>query len=292
MASKTNTNSASRKNKARCARAGIIAVALLCGVPAAHDVIGTGAFFTDKATVEKSVNVGTMKMKVTDNSLLDPDFGTHNADGTTTGAIKTPGYQGTMTDFVIPTATDAAKPSTGIINPGDDGLYAYTIENTGEKSFDTAKVVKVIITLKDATAKADAAADKDAYVIEGFDAPYVEAKDNVLTLTYAATDSKVLNGSVENDGGDGTSAAFAYNTAFNRNVKNKFQDADIKIVTNVYAKQHRNSVASTLSIDTKTGNITGTGDWTDIANFETAVGSANAAATPAATGIPEDNDAD
>lgn len=259
---------AENKKKSSNMRKGVLAVALMCGIGAVGGIAGTSAFFTDKADINKSVNVGTMNMKVTDLSDLDGDYGTHQDDGATVGAITTAGYQGA--DFNKPTATDAAKPSTGIINPGDDGIYAYKIENTGEKSFDTAKVVTVTVTLKDKAATVKADEDKDAYTIEGLGTPYVSANGNVLTLKYAANDSEILSGSVENDG-KGTSAAYAYNTAFSRAVKNKFQDADIKIETTVYAKQHRNSIASDLSVDSKTGTLQGTGDWTNIGDFETVV---------------------
>lgn len=269
-----NTNKSSNRM-----RKGVLAVALLCGIGAVGGVVGTGAFFTDKATVDRTVNVGTMNMKVADLSDLDGDYGTHNADGSTTGAIKTTGYQGAS--FTLPAATDKAKPSTGIINPGDDGIYAYKIENTGEKSFDTAKVVTVTVTLKDANATMTADADGSAYTIEGLGTPIVAVDKNVMTLTYKASDAEILSGSAEADG-KGTSAVYAYNTAFARNVKNKFQDADIKIDTVVYAKQHRNSIASELKVN-EDGTVTATGDWENIAEFESVADHA---------GIPEDNNAD
>ena len=259
---------------------GVLVVALLCGIGAVGGIAGTSAFLTDKAEIEKSANVGTMNMTVTDMSDLDGDYGTHKTDGSTAGAITTPGYQGG--EFQLPTATDAAKPSTGIINPGDDGIFAYKIENTGEKSFDTAKVVTVTVTLKDSSAKVDAAADKDAYTIEGLGTPGVSATGNVLTLTYATTDSEILSGSVEKDG-NGTSAVYAYNTAFSRAVKNKFQNADIKINTAVYAKQHRNFIASNLKVADDGHTVTGTGDWTNIKTFETVIDVIE---------IDEDNNAD
>ena len=267
-------------------QAGILTVALLCGIGAVSGIAGTSAFFTDKATVESSANVGTMNMKVTDLSDLDGDYGTHKTDGSTAGAITPPGDQGS--DFTLPVATDAASPSKGIINPGDDGIYAYKIENTGEKSFDTAKVVTVTVTLKDSNAKVDATADKDAYTIEGLGTPVVSATGNVLTLTYAATDSEILSGSVEKDNGDKTSVAYAYNTAFSRTVKNKFQNADIKINTTVYAKQHRNSIASELNVADDGSAVIGTGDWTSIGHFETVLDAAKTGVVE----IDEDNNAD
>lgn len=257
---------AENKKKSSCMRKGVLAVALLCGIGAVGGIAGTSAFFTDKSQINSTVNVGTMNMKVTDMSDLDGDYGTHNADGSTTGAIKTAGYQGT--DFTLPAATDAANPSTGIINPGDDGIYAYKIENTGEKSFDTAKVIRVTVALKDSAATMSDA-DDGSYTIDGLGTAKPTFKGNTMVLTYAQNDSEALSGSVEKDG-KGTSAVYAYNTAFSRDVKNKFQDATITIHTDVYAKQHRNSVTSALKI-ADDGTVEGTGDWTNIGSFETVV---------------------
>lgn len=263
---------AENKKKSSGMRKGVLAVALLCGIGAVGGIAGTSAFFTDKSQINSTVNVGTMNMKVTDMSDLDGDYGTHNADGSTTGAIKTAGYQGT--DFTLPAATDAANPSTGIINPGDDGIYAYKIENTGEKSFDTAKVVCVAVQLTSGN-KLDGTADKDVYTIDGLGAPYVQvthmatgsSQGDRLDLIYVSADTEVLSGSKEADG-KGTSAVYAYNTMFDRMAKNKFQGAFINIYTTVFAKQHRNSADSALSIDPSTGELIATGDWKNIESFE------------------------
>lgn len=247
-----NTNKSSNRM-----RKGVLAVALLCGIGAVGGVVGTGAFFTDKATADSTVNVGTMNMKVADLSDLDGNYAT----------LQKVGYQGA--DYTLPDALDKDNPSTGIINPGDTGIYAYKIENTGEKSFDTAKVTRVTIKLKDASATMDAAGDNGSYTIDGLGTAKPVVKGNTMVLTYAANDSKVLSGSKENDG-DGTSAAYAYNTVFSRGVKNKFQGATITIHTDVYAKQHRNSIDSELKI-ADDGTVNGTGDWTEIGSFEQVV---------------------
>lgn len=251
-------------------------IAILCcalGAAGYGGAAGVSAVFTDHESISKATNVGTMNMKLTDLSDLDGQYGTVNtSSGATTGAVTTSGYQGL--DYTRPAAKDAANPSTGVINPGDDGIYAYKIENTAEKSFDTAKVTKVTVTIKSKdpagkTAQLALADDKNAYVIEGLGTPYVKlVNDQTMELTYASNDTEVLSGSLENDG-KGKSAAYAYNTAFARNSKNKFQDCDVKIDTTVYAKQHRNSITSALSVNTSTGAIQGTGDWAQIGTFET-----------------------
>lgn len=259
-----------KKVSKRKVAAGVAAVA----VAAAIGIGGASAFFTDQASISKKQNVGTMNMKLTDLSDLDGQHGTFDsATGKTTGAVATEGYQGT--DYTVLAATDAANPSTGIINPGDDGIYAYKIENTAEKSFDTAKVTKVTVKIKGTDPAGNAATitkadDAGAYTISGLGTPYVkQVDDQTLELTYASNDTEVLSGSVEKDG-KGTSAAYAYNTVFARDqLKNKFQDADVKIDTTVYAKQHRNGMDSKLSVNAETGALEGTGDWAEVGSFET-----------------------
>lgn len=303
MASKTNTNSASRKNKVRRARAGIIAVALLCGIPAAHDVIGTGAFFTDKASIDANTNVGTMDMQVYNLSDLDGNYGTIDAaTGKTTGAIEHEGYQGP--DFSLTRATDADNPSTGIINPGDSGIYAFKIVNAGEKSFDTCAVTTVEMTY--ASHEQPGGGNASAKVIRrvgysGGGDPFGSREDEITiwpwesgmepgkyitglsgkywvdhmhlahlaksVILFEPVQGPTLSGSLEKDG-ETTSAAFAYNAVLSREAPNAEQGAQYKVTTIIYAKQHRNSAESTIDYD-ENGNLTGTGDWAQIAEFET-----------------------
>lgn len=253
--------------------AGIAALCLALGAAGYGGAAGVSAVFTDHKTINQATNVGTMNMKLTDLSDLDGQYGTVNTStGVTTGAVTTGGYQGLT--YTRPTAKDASNPSKGVINPGDDGIYAYQISNTAEKSFDTAKVTTVTVKIKNTDPAGQPAAltlasDKNAYVIEGLGTPYAKLVDNqTIQLTYASNDTEVLSGSLEKDG-KGNTAAYAYNTAFARNSKNKFQDCDVTIDTTVYAKQHRNSIDSKLSVDTSTGKIEGTGDWAQIGSFET-----------------------
>lgn len=256
-------------------QAGVLAVALLCGIGAVGGIAGTNAFFTDKAEISSSANAGTMSMEVIDLSDIGNNLGTLNADGSVTGAIKNPGYQGVDAGgggvHMVPKPPVMRSNLTKqIINPGDSGVLGYQIVNTGEKSFDTAKVVRVAVRLTSGN-KLDDTADKDVYTIDGLGAPHVEVVQSpggdVLVLTYAATDTEVLSGSKEADG-KGTSAVYAYNTMFDRMAKNKFQSATIGISTIVFAKQHRNSADSALSIDPNTEDLIATGDWKSIEQFE------------------------
>ena len=260
-------------------QAGVLAVALLCGIGAVGGIAGTNAFFTDKAEISSSANAGTMSMEVIDLSDIGNNLGTLNADGSVTGAIKNPGYQGVDAGgggvHMVPKPPVMRSNLTKqIINPGDSGVLGYQIVNTGEKSFDTAKVVRVAVRLTSGN-KLDDTADKDVYTIDGLGTPYVKvthmaagsSQGDSLDLIYVTTDTEVLSGSKEADG-KGTSAVYAYNTMFDRMAKNKFQGAVIWISTTVYAKQHRNSADSELSIDPNTGAPIATGDWENIMQFE------------------------
>lgn len=264
-------------------QAGVLAVALLCGIGAVGGIAGTNAFFTDKAEINSSANAGTMSMEVIDLSDIGNNLGTLNADGSVTGAIKKPGYQGVDVGGggvhhahkspvmrISCQGCEHEHEARKIINPGDSGVLGYQIVNTGEKSFDTAKVVQVVVQLKPGS-KLNDATDRDAYTIDGLGAPHVEVVQSpggdVLVLTYAVADTEVLSGSKEADG-KGTSAVYAYNTMFDRMAKNKFQSATIGISTIVFAKQHRNSADSALSIDPNTEDLIATGDWKSIEQFE------------------------
>lgn len=270
-------------------------VLAMAGVLGCGGVLGASAFFTDHETTTASAKAGTFNMAVTDMSDLDGNF----RDWATLTAQS--GEKGYVADaqvgtkamaengkkdatFALPAATDAANPSTGIINPGDTGIYAYKVENTAEKSMDTAKTVKVTLTLaEDAKmptsdtdpalidAKFDKTKDASAYTLEGLGEPKVVVSENgkTMTLSYAVADTEILDGTIEKDAATPqTAVTYAYNADFNRLCGNKYQGLGVKIDTTVYAKQHRNSLASTLSVN-EDGTFTGTGDWADIAHFET-----------------------
>lgn len=265
-------------------------VLAMAGVLGCGSVLGASAFFTDQASSQANAKVGTFNMAVTDMSDLD---GNYRDWATLTAQTGEQGYAadaqvGTKVmaengkkaaDFTKGAATDAANPSTGIINPGDTGIYAYKVENTAEKSMDTAKTVKVTVKLADGvTETLDKAKDANAYTIEGLGDPVVLVSDDgkTMDLYYAQADTDILDGSIEKDSGvaEGQSAlTYAYNADFNRLCNNKFQGMDVTIKTTVYAKQHRNSLNSTLAVNKAATNeadvFTGTGDWAEIANFKT-----------------------
>ena len=265
MSKEKNTN---KKSVSKAIR--VSAIALTVGV-VGFSAQSAWSFFTDHANMSKNTVVGKMNMKITDQSDLDGQYGTIVTSGTNAGTVNTAlaakeGYQGVT--YTKPAAKDAAKPSAGIINPGDNGIYSYRIESIAEKSFDTAKTVTVTLTATNGAFANDA--DKSVYTIKGLGTPYVSVSQDkkTCTLKYAQADTQVISGSKEADGA-GTTAVYAYDTLFDRNAKNKFQGLTVKIDTTVYAKQHRNGVDSTLSVSQTDGSWVGTGDWTAIGSFET-----------------------
>ena len=267
-------------------------VLAMAGVLGCGGILGASAFFTDHETTQATATVGTFNMQVTDMSDLDGQYSSWSADGVQTKVLTAAGAQAddvrgaeTVVDAdhkKYANAKDFDNPSTGIINPGDTGIYQYKIANIAEKSMDTAKTVKVTLTLAadakmptsatDPTlidAKFDKATDADAYTIDGLGTPVAVVSEDgkTMTLSYAQADTEVLSGSKEADGA-ANNVIYAYNADFNRLCGNKYQGLGVKIDTTVYAKQHRNGINSTLTVKND-GSIAGTGDWAEIANFET-----------------------
>lgn len=260
-------------------------VLALAGVLGCGGILGASAFFTDKEVTQATATVGNFNMTVTDLSDLDGQYSSWGTDGSQTKVLTTTGKQtadarGAQVDGknVYANAKDKDNPSTGIINPGDTGIFQYEVENTSEKSMDTAKTVKVTVALKaGSTDTINKAEDASVYTIDGLGTPAIVmgADNKSMTLYYAMADTDVLDGSIEKDSGvtgGQTSMIYAYNADFNRLAKNKFQGLKVTVDTTVYAKQHRNSLDSTLKTNpAATGDtdaFIGTGDWQEIGSFE------------------------
>lgn len=255
-------------------------VAVLAAVSAL--VVGSAmsgsAFFTDKEVITKNTKVGTMDMVVRDLSDLDGQYrnwltqtgiiGTGSfeevADDNLSTYYYVPGYQsdtlqyddltGKANDLFGP--YDKDNPSTGIINPGDTGLLAFAIKNTREKSFDVALevIVESSIPLTNGA---------DEYTIDGLGKPAKSADGK--TLTYL----KILDtfdGSIEKETGGKSNDQehlYVYHADFARTADEKFMKAEFTVTTNIYAKQHRNSVASSFRFAEVSGGSDSNGNsWT------------------------------
>ena len=138
-----STKAGSKKKKAAVAAlVGVLAVAGIGGA------VGTGAFFTDRAEVDGTANVGTLDMKLTDLSDLDSNYRTWTTRLASSSKLEKNGQQ--SDSFTLPTTADAdagQADSKDIVNPGDTGILAFRVDNIAEKSMDTAAIVTVEVEL-------------------------------------------------------------------------------------------------------------------------------------------------
>lgn len=196
-------------------------------------MIGSFAFFTDRADANATAKAGNIDLVFTDMS----NFAEHKV------ASQTNGY----TDSKV--WTDGKLVADGdIMNPGDNFDLGYKVANAGNKSID----VKQQIVLTSSVALTDAA-EEYKVVIAGQTITPVKSDDDT-TLTYELAEI-VLNGSVEEDG---TSDEQEYDVylAFDRLAKNKFMNSTVTVELDIQAKQHRNTTSA---------------DWIDWAQYEAKV---------------------
>ena len=139
-----------KKKKEKKKRAAVLLLAGLIGAGALGGLLSTSAFFTDRDAVDKSVNVGTLDMKVDDLTDLDGNYRNWTTRLSSISKLEKNGQQDDK--WTLPTTVDKDKnqaDSTGIINPGDTGILAFKVSNIAEKSMDTAAVVTVEVQLPD-----------------------------------------------------------------------------------------------------------------------------------------------
>jgi len=204
------------KNKTRKRMTLVLAV-----VTCAALLVGSFAFFTDRATFSATAAAGNIDLVFTDMST----FGEHKVDGQTNG----------YTDGKV--WTDGKLVADGqIMNPGDNFDLGYKIANTGSKSID----VKTQIVLTSSVALIDAA-EEYQIVVAGQTITPVKSDDD-KTLTYELAEV-VLNGTAE---ADGTAAELEYDVylAFSRNAKNAFMNSTVSLKLDIQAKQHRNTTSA------------------------------------------------
>ncbi len=132
--------------------------------------------------------------------------------------------------------TDATEDLTAgltILNPGDANELTFTASNTGEKSMD----VKALITVTASQAMTESdlqyKVTKDGTALAG------TLSDDHKTLTYTVDDI-VLSGSVEEDG-DESSHKYDYLFEMDADADNTWQDSNVSVTIELYAKQHRNT---------------------------------------------------
>jgi len=192
-----------------------IALAVVCCLSL---MVGSFAFFTDRADADASATAGNIDLVFTDLSKAAE----HKV------ASQTNTLDNVWTDGEI---------SADIMNPGDNFDLGYKVANTGSKSID----VKQQIVLTSDVALTDDAEEYKIVFADGTTVTPVKSDDD-LTLTYELPQI-VLSGSVEDDG-DSAEKEYDLYLAFDRLAKNKFMDSTVTVELDIQAKQHRNTEAS------------------------------------------------
>lgn len=170
------------------------------------------AFFTDVESKTVRATAGTVDIQLTDKSNLDSD-------------------------------------GDGILNPGDTGTLAYTIENIGSKSIDAKTLIGI-------TSDNILNQEDPEYTLsgEGITKEPTFSEDG-KTINYEV-DPVVINGTIETEPeANGTSSDQSFVFTFDIDSKNAFQDDNVVVNYTVYAKQHRNTEDSDWAelIDTVIG---------------------------------------
>lgn len=141
-------------------------------------------------------------------------------------------------------ATEDLTNGVTILNPGDKNPLEFTANNTGEKSMD----VKAVITVTSDKAMTD----KHEYRVEtaeGTELAGAALSEDSKVLTYTV-DGTVLNGSIETEN-DVTvkTHAYAYKFVMDEGCKNEWQNTNVTVKVELFAKQHRNTTAGWQLID-------------------------------------------
>lgn len=133
--------------------------------------------------------------------------------------------------------TDATEDLTAgvrILNPGDSNELKFTASNDGEKSMD----VKAVITV---TADQEMSQSSPQYrVTSGGTALTGVFSDDGKSITYTIDDI-TLSGSIEKEDGKDMTHQYDYAFEMDAAADNTWQDSNVSVTINLYAKQHRNT---------------------------------------------------
>lgn len=132
--------------------------------------------------------------------------------------------------------TDATEDLTAgltILNPGDANELTFTASNIGKKSMDVKAVISVTASQAMNQEDFQYKLTKDGTALTGTLSP------DGKTLVYTA-DDVVLSGTIEEDG-ESTSHKYDYLFEMDADADNTWQDSDVEVTIELYAKQHRNT---------------------------------------------------
>ena len=136
-------------------------------------------------------------------------------------------------ELALTDATEDLTAGLSILNPGDANELTFTASNIGEKSMD----VKAVITVTANQAMNET--DHQYKITKGGTALTGALSADCKTLIYTI-DDVVLSGSVEKDG-TSTSHKYDYLFEMDADADNTWQDSDVEVTIELYAKQHRNT---------------------------------------------------
>lgn len=133
--------------------------------------------------------------------------------------------------------TDATQDLTNgltILNPGDSNDLTFTANNTGEKSMDVKAVITVV-------SSREMNVYDHQYKVTSNDGEEVNGvlSGDKRAMVYTIEDI-TLSGSVEEDGED-VSHTYDYQFVMDDNADNSWQDTDVDVTIELFAKQHRNT---------------------------------------------------
>ena len=135
--------------------------------------------------------------------------------------------------------TEATEDLTGgltILNPGDSNDLSFTANNTAEKSMD----VKAVITV---TSSKEMSEGNHQYKVTNNDGTELSGvmSEDKKSIVYTI-DDVVLSGSVEKDG-DAVKNVYDYQFVMDEQADNTWQNTDVDVSIELFAKQHRNTSA-------------------------------------------------
>lgn len=144
--------------------------------------------------------------------------------------------------ITLTNVTEDLTDGLDILNPGDSNPVEFTITNTGSKSAD----IRAVVTIDSSVAMTDGAYE---YTLGNAGVAPVASNEN-KTLTYTI-DLDTLQGSKETEATDGVAGPkdYAYTLDFAKAAGNKFQDSDVEVTIEIYAKQHRNTTESDWTLE-------------------------------------------
>ena len=131
-------------------------------------------------------------------------------------------------------ATEDLTNGLTILNPGDSNELNFTAKNAGEKSMDVKAIITVTSDLAMNTSDPQYKVTSNGTALSG------SLSDDKKTMTYTI-DDVILSGSIEKETDAETSHQYQYAFEMDADADNNWQDSNVSVTIDLYAKQHRNT---------------------------------------------------